>query len=462
MTEPDWVQHAIWWQVYPIGFVGAEQAAAEHAAAEHPAAEHPTAQPVVHRLGQLVPWLDYVLELGASGLALGPVFASETHGYDTTDYFRIDPRLGDDADFDELIAQCHARGLKVLLDGVFNHVGRSFEAFQGVLAEGPEAPAASWFRLQWPDSGWTPGTEPGYDDFEGHHHLVALNHDDPGVTALVTDVMKHWLGRGADGWRLDAAYAVPPSFWAPVLAEVRRDYPASYFVGEYIHGDFADEVQRSTLDSVTQYELWKAVWSSLNDANFYELASALERHNGFLDTFVPLTFVGNHDVTRLASQLKNPDQLALALTVLLTVGGTPCIYYGDEQAFRGIKEDRAGGDDAVRPAFPAGPAELAGTGWPVYHLHQELIGLRRRHAWLHRARTTVLTLSNEHLVYQVRADGGAGGGGVLTVALNLSGSPAELPVHSGSGALLAGEAHQHPDRDAVSLPGCGWAVFGTG
>jgi cyclomaltodextrinase len=215
---------------------------------------------------------------------------------------------------------------------------------------------------------------------------VALNHDEPRVAAFVRDVMKHWLGRGADGWRLDAAYAVPPSFWKPVLAEVRREYPEAYFLGEYIHGDYADEVQKSTLDSVTQYELWKAIWSSLNDGNFYELAAALERHNAFLQTFVPLTFAGNHDVTRLASKLENPDLLPLALTVLLTVGGTPSIYYGDEQAFRGVKEDRSGGDDAVRPAFPAAPSDLSRAGWPVYHLHQELISLRRRNPWLHRAR----------------------------------------------------------------------------
>jgi cyclomaltodextrinase len=312
MTEPPWVQHALWWQVYPLGFVGAESGSEQ------------LKQPVEHRLAQLIPWLDYIVELGASGLALGPVCSSETHGYDTTDYYRIDPRLGDDADFDSLITQAHARGLHVLLDGVFNHVGRSFEAFQQVLAEGPHAPARSWFRLTWPDAGWAPGTEPGYEDFEGHHHLVALNHAEPEVGAFVADVMKHWLGRGADGWRLDAAYAVPASFWKAVLAEVRRVYPESYFVGEYIHGNFADEVQKSTMDSVTQYELWKAVWSSLNDANFYELSSALERHNDFLDTFVPLTFVGNHDVTRLASRLNNPDHLPLALTVFLTVGGTPC------------------------------------------------------------------------------------------------------------------------------------------
>jgi cyclomaltodextrinase len=442
MTEPNWVQHAIWWQVYPLGFVGAE-----------PVITTPE-QPAVPRLGKLHPWLDYVVELGASGLALGPVFSSESHGYDTTDYYRIDPRLGDDADFDELVAQAHARGLKVLLDGVFNHTGRSFAPFQRVLAEGPQSETASWFRLSWPDSGSAPGTEPDFDDFEGHHHLVALNHDEPQVAAFVTDVMMHWLGRGADGWRLDAAYAVPSSFWNPVLAEVRREFPEAYFVGEYIHGDYAEEVRASTLDSVTQYELWKAVWSSLNDANFYELAAALERHNNFLKTFTPLTFVGNHDVTRLASRLKNPELLPLALTVLLTVGGTPSIYYGDEQAFRGVKEERAGGDDAVRPAFPAEPSDLAREGWPVYHLHQELISLRRRKPWLHNARTKVLTLSNDHLVFEARGDGGA-----LAVALNLSAAPAELKVPASAAEQLAGPGQRQPGRETVSLPGYGWAVL---
>ncbi|MDI3242731.1 alpha-amylase family glycosyl hydrolase [Arthrobacter sp. AL08] len=443
MSEPTWVQHAIWWQVYPLGFTGADAAAGT------------AAEPVVHRLDRLHAWLDYAVELGASGLALGPVFASESHGYDTTDYYRIDPRLGDDNDFDELVAQAHARGLKVLLDGVFNHTGRSFGPFRQVLADGPAAPTGSWFRLDWPDDGWAPGVEPGYKDFEGHHHLVALNHEEPQVAEFVADVMKHWLGRGADGWRLDAAYAVPPSFWKPVLAQVRRDYPDAYFVGEYIHGDYAHEVQASTLDAVTQYELWKAVWSSLNDGNFYELAAALERHNGFLATFTPLTFVGNHDVTRLASRLTDPEQLPLALAVLLTVGGTPSIYYGDEQAFRGVKEDRAGGDDAVRPAFPGTPAELAGLGWPVYHLHQELISLRRRHAWLHSARTRVLTISNEHLVYEASGDGGS-----LTVALNLSGAPVEVSVPASAAALLAGRGGKHPDRGSLTLDGYGWAVLG--
>ena len=446
MAEPNWVRHAVWWHVYPLGFTGAEKDAL------------PAEAPAEHRLRKLIPWLDYLVELGASGLALGPVFASETHGYDTTDYFRIDPRLGDDGDFDDLIREAHARGIRVLLDGVFNHTGRAFQPFRDALAHGPAAPTAPWFRISWPEQRQDQEQrEPDYEDFEGHHHLVALNHAEPAVAQFVAGVMKHWLGRGADGWRLDAAYAVPSGFWSAVLADVRADYPGAYFVGEYIHGDYAGEVGSGTLDSATQYELWKAVWSSLNDANFYELASSLERHNTFLDTFVPLTFVGNHDVTRIASQLRTPELLPLALVVLFTVGGTPAVYYGDEQGYRGIKEDRAGGDDDVRPQFPAAPSDLAEVGHHIYRLHQELVGVRRRHAWLHTARTAVLSLSNEHLVY--RSTGEAGPDGKvpsLVVALNQSEHPADVDVPPSD--VLEGNGRQVA-VNRLALPARGWAIL---
>jgi cyclomaltodextrinase / maltogenic alpha-amylase / neopullulanase len=426
-----WVQHAIWWHVYPLGFVGAE-----------PEAIGGPPQP---RLRRLVDWLDYAQDLGVSGLALGPVFASETHGYDTVDHFRIDPRLGTDADFDALVAAAGERGLRILLDGVFNHVGRDFPAFRRVLDEGPTAPTASWFRLRWPDG----GGGPEYDTFEGHDQLVALDHDEPAVAEHVVSVMDHWLDRGAAGWRLDAAYAVPTSFWARVVPRVRAAHPDAYLVGEVIHGDYAGFVAESGIDAVTQYELWKAIWSSLNDRNLFELSAALERHDALLDAFVPLTFVGNHDVTRIASRLTDDRHLPHALVVLFTVAGTPAVYAGDEQAFRGVKEDRAGGDDAVRPAFPDGPADLAPHGWPTYRLHQELIGLRRRHPWLHRARTRMVELANEHACYEVRD-----GDRALLVALNLADAPAELPA---SGTVLAGQADVRGDR--AVLPAHGWAVL---
>jgi cyclomaltodextrinase len=437
---PDWVQDAVWWHVYPLGFVGAERNATDV---------------VTPRLGRLTGWLDHAVELGANGLALGPVFASSTHGYDTVDHLRIDPRLGTDADFDALVAAAHDRGLRVLLDGVFNHVGREHPAFRAVVEQGPDAPTAEWFRLRWPD-GWRPGVEPQYDTFEGHGQLVALDHSAPAVADWVTEAMTHWLDRGADGWRLDAAYAVPTSFWATVLPRVRARHPEAYVVGEVIHGDYAQVVRESGMDAVTQYELWKAIWSSLNDGNLHELAHALGRHDGFLDTFVPLTFVGNHDVTRIASRLDDVAHLPHALAVLFTVGGTPSVYAGDEHAFTGVKEDRVGGDDAVRPPFPDSPEELAPYGEPTRRLHQQLIGLRRRHRWLHTARSTALHRDNRQFSYAVAGDGQR-----LVVALNLADSEAPVPA-GGARELLAGAgAVRQPgtDRAAVSLAAHGWAIL---
>jgi cyclomaltodextrinase / maltogenic alpha-amylase / neopullulanase len=376
---PTWVEHAIWWQVYPLGFVGAERSAAETSTVD-------TADGVRHRLGRINNWLDYAIELGASGLALGPVFASGTHGYDTLDHYRIDPRLGDDSDFDALLKAAHERGLRVLLDGVFNHVA-------------PDFPRREWLTGE---------------RFEGHPELAVLDHANPEVARYVVDVMSHWLDRGADGWRLDVAHAVPPDFWAAVVPQVRERHPEVYVVGEVIHGDYAAIVRDGHLDAVTQYELWKAIWSSLNDGNLFELAHALERHNGFLDTFVPFTFIGNHDVTRIASRLENDSLLPHALAVLMTVGGTPSIYYGDEQAYRGVKEERAGGDDAVRPEFPDVPGDLG----PTYRLHQDLIGMRRRHAWLHRARTEIVHLANTELTYRATA-----GDNAITVTLDIGDTP---------------------------------------
>jgi cyclomaltodextrinase / maltogenic alpha-amylase / neopullulanase len=400
VTEPVWVEHAIWWQVYPLGFVGA-----------YPADPPPTADE--HRLRRIVDWLDHAVELGASGVALGPLFASHTHGYDTTDHYRIDPRLGDDADFDQMITEAHKRGLRVLLDGVFNHVAKGFAQ-------------TSWFRKR--------GNS--FDTFEGHGELIALDHDNPDVVAYTVDVMAHWLKRGADGWRLDAAYAVPDRFWAQVLPRVRQEYPDAWLVGEVIHGDYSERVRASGFDSVTQYELWKAIWSSINDANFHELDWALVRHNEFLDDFVPMTFVGNHDVTRIASQLDNTRHLEHALVILLTTGGTPSVYAGDESGYRGVKEERFGGDDAVRPEFTAPLMGVDEHGHDVYRLHQYLIGLRRRHPWLHTARTSPVRLTNTQYVYATR-----NGSDVLLVALNIDDEPLSLSLPElgfGAGQIVAG------------------------
>lgn len=384
----DWPDYAVWWQVYPLGFAGAfPPPHSPTSGSTEPPAIRPRSS---SGLDRLLPWLDYAAELGCSGLSLGPIFESSTHGYDTVDHFRIDARLGDEAAFDRLVAAADAAGLRVLLDGVFNHVGVDFPRFQEALVEGPDSDAASWFQA----AKAQPDGTSSYQVFEGHGSLAVLNHASPTVSRYVSDVMRYWLDRGAHGWRLDAAYAVPPQFWRPVLERVRADHPAAWFVGEMIHGDYSDYVAESTLDSVTQYELWKAIWSSINDANLFELAWALARHDDYAAAFLPMTFVGNHDVTRIASQLDDPAMLGHALAILFSVAGSPSIYYGDEQAFRGVKQERFGGDDAIRPTFPSGPDELAPWGWPTYRLVQQLIALRRRVPWLARCRTSVEAVTN--------------------------------------------------------------------
>jgi cyclomaltodextrinase len=411
-----WTEHVMWWHVYPLGFTGAPV---------RPAADADR-DAVVHRLGRIEGWLDHLVSLGLNGLALGPVFASESHGYDTVDHFRIDPRLGDDADFDRLVAAAHDRGIRVQLDGVFNHVGRTH-------------PAAALARHN----------RDGHSEvFEGHDSLVALDHDRPEVADLAVRVMNHWLDRGADAWRLDAAYAVPSRFWATVLPRVRETHPDAWFSGEVIHGDYAEIARASTMDSITQYELWQGIWHGLSDHNLFELAHALKRHNDLLATFVPATFAGNHDVTRIASAV-GPAHVPHAMAVLLTVAGVPSVYAGDEYGWTGVKEQRLGGDDAVRHEFPDRPAPEN----DLLRVHRELIAVRRRHPWLHRAHTDVVHLANRQLVLRT-----ATGTDTVLTALNLADEPVSLPAADAT-TVTAGDARVSGDR--VELPAQGWAVLTT-
>ena len=438
-----WPDTVMWWHVYPLGFTGAPIRPLEGGAA--------AGAPAAHRLERVEAWLEHLVELGLNGLALGPVFASQTHGYDTVDHFRVDPRLGDEDDLVRLFAAARERGIRVLLDGVFNHVGREHPAFAQVAAEGPAAGTAGLFRVDW--TGWTPGDPVRADVFEGHEQLVALDHGAPEVADLVVRVLRHWLDRGADGWRLDAAYAVPPRFWAEVLPRVRRTHPDAWFTGEVIHGDAAAIVRASTMDSLTQYELWQAVWHGIAERNFFELAHALERHNGLLPTFVPSTFLGNHDTTRIASSI-GAELLPHALAVLFTVAGVPSVYAGDEYGWTAVKEQRLGGDDAVRPEFPPHPpAPGAGdrTAREALQVHRELIALRRRNPWLVRAHTDVVHLANAQVVLRTATAGAA-----VVVALNLAERPADVPA-ADARAVACGTGHLASGR--VRLPARGWAVL---
>lgn len=437
--EQEWVEHVIWWHVYPLGFVGAPIRPQDGEVVE-----------VTHRLGRIEAWLDHLIDLGLNGLQLGPVFESSSHGYDTVDYYRVDRRLGDDHDLQQLIEAAHRRGIRVLLDGVFNHVSRRHPLFQALQAEGPGAASADLFHVDW--DGWEPGGEVDAAVFEGHGELVTLNHDSPAVRELVVDVMVHWLDRGVDGWRLDAAYAVPSSFWAEVLPRVRAKHPQAWFTAEVIHGDKAEFVAETGVDSVTQYELWQGIWHSSVDGNLFELAHAIERHVELLPAFVPSTFIGNHDVTRIASAMGDSRHLPHALATLLTLAGTPGIYAGDEYGYEAVKEARVGGDDAVRPEFaPQPPDQLSAREREVQGLTHDLVALRRSEPWLHAAYTDILERADDSLSFRT-----ARGADAVVTALNIGDDAVELPIGDAS-AVIAGAGEIR--RRHVRLDPHGWAIL---
>jgi len=221
-----------------------------------------------------------------------------------------------------------------------------------------------------------------------------------------------------------------------------------------IHGDYPAFVRGSGLDSVTQYELWKAVGSALNDGNFFELAHALERHQAFLEAFVPVTFLGNHDTTRIASLLGDVRHLPHALVVLFGVGGTPVVYAGDEQGFRGVKYERERGDDEVRPPFPARPEELSALGHETFLLHGRLIAFRRARPWLTRARTAVTALANTTVVCVSVSQDGADR---IAFALSLADDDAALPLPEGRWVRAEGDGEV--DGSQIRLPAHGWALL---
>jgi glycosidase len=398
-----------WWHVYPLGFLGATIRPDDGAA--------PTDRAPTRTLASLIPWLDYAKDLGFGGLLLGPIFRSSSHGYDTLDHLAIDPRLGTEADFDALAAACAARGMHLALDGVFNHVGDRHPWVLDALANGPDSPGAKRVRIDHAADG-----TPSAHVFEGHGGLITLRHDAEEVRAYTAEVMTHWLDRGATSWRLDAAYAVPTDFWADVLGRARATHPDAWFLAEVIHGDYAAIAAASTVDSVTQYELWKSLWSSIANRNFFELDWTLTRHLEFCKTFTPSTFVGNHDVTRIASHVGIEGAIA-ALWLLMTLPGTPFVYYGDEVGALGVKQDRIGGDDAVRPEYPPTPP----PGWAtdadaarVLAAHREAIELRRKNPWLTRGTVSVELLENTRITFVVS---GKNEGESLRVDADLAATP---------------------------------------
>lgn len=334
-----WAYEGIFYQIYPIGFCGA-----------------PTANDgkTVSRILKLKDWSSYLESLGISSILLNPIFESDNHGYDTRDYKKIDCRLGTNEDFEEVCKDLHAHNVKIVLDGVFNHVGRGFWAFKDVLEKKWDSPYKDWFCINFDgDSCYNDGF--WYEGWEGHFELVKLNLQNPAVVDYLMECVKYWIDEfDIDGLRLDVAYSLDHNFMRRLRSYTQELKPDFALIGEVLFGDYNIIVNDEMLHSCTNYECYKGLYSSFNSMNMFEIAHSLHRQFGSDQWCIYrgkhlMTFVDNHDVTRLASILTNKKHIPLAYGLLMGMPGIPCLYYGSEWAEQG--EKAPDNDYALRPCF---------------------------------------------------------------------------------------------------------------
>lgn len=333
-----WAYENVFYQIYPLGFCGAP---------------FENDGVLEHRILKVNDWIPHIEKLGANAIYFSPVFESDTHGYNTRDYSKIDTRLGTNEDFQSVCKNLHKAGIKVVLDGVFNHVGRGFWAFQDVLEKRWDSPYKDWFHISFDgNSNYNDGL--WYEGWEGNYDLVKLNLRNEDVIQHIFSCIKCWVEEfDIDGLRLDVAYCLDHDFLRRLRSFCDGLKPDFFLVGETLHGDYNQWMNDSMLHSVTNYECYKGLYSSFNSMNMFEINHSLLRQFG-PDNWTLykgkhlLSFVDNHDVTRVASILSNENHLPLIYALAFGMPGIPCVYYGSEWGAKARKEE---GDPALRACF---------------------------------------------------------------------------------------------------------------
>ena len=401
-----WAYEGIFYQIYPIGFCGA-----------------PTANDgkTVSRILKLKAWSSYLESLGISSILLNPIFESDNHGYDTRDYKKIDCRLGTNEDFAEVCKDLHAHNVKIVLDGVFNHVGRGFWAFKDVQEKKWDSPYKDWFCINFDgnscynDGFW-------YEGWEGHFELVKLNLANSAVVDYLLECVKGWIDEfDIDGLRLDVAYCLDRNFMKRLRSFCQELKPDFALIGEVLFGDYNQIVNDEMLHSCTNYECYKGIYSSFNSMNMFEIAHSLNRQYGPEQWCIYrgkhlMSFVDNHDVTRIASILTNKNHLPLTYGLLLGMPGVPCIYYGSEWGEEGVKAPN--NDYALRPCFEEPkPNELTEEIKKMIHVRTG------SNALCHGSYRNVV-LTNHQLIFERRTDDER-----MLVAINASDAP--FTAHNG-------------------------------
>ena len=430
-----WYNEATFYHIYPLGLTGAPK-------------ENDYGTPV-HRLNTLLPWIDHIKEIGCTALYIGPLFESVGHGYETTDYKKLDSRLGTNEDLTNFVKACHDKGIRVIFDGVFNHTGRDFFAFKDIQKNRENSPYVNWYCNV--NFGGNTEYNDGfsYENWGGYNLLVKLNQRNPEVQNYICDVIRFWVSEfDIDGIRLDAADVLDFDFMRVLrhtADEVKKDF---WLMGEVIHGDYSRWVNGQTLHSVTNYALHKALYSGHNDHNYFEIAHTVKylQNMGDLDLY---NFVDNHDVERIHTKLQNKAHFAPVHVLLYTLPGVPSIYYGSEFGIDGKKEKFSGA--SLRPALDLKDYADAVTKNPCTALIAALGKVRQGTPALSYGSYSELALTNRQFAFARDLDGVR-----VIVTVNNDDSEAEMNLPTGSadeyvGALTGKKVRVEYGRIRVSI-----------
>ena len=332
-----WYDEAVFYHIYPLGLTGAPK-------------QNSYGEPV-HRLNTLLPWISHIKEIGCNAIYIGPLFESVGHGYETTDYKKLDSRLGTNEDLTNFVAECHKQGIRVILDGVFNHTGRDFFAFQDIKHNRENSQYKDWYCNVnfWGNNSFNDGFS--YENWGGYDLLAKLNQHNPAVKEYICDVIRFWVSEfDIDGIRLDAADVMDFEYMKALRHVANEVKPEFWLMGEVIHGNYSRWANEGTLHSVTNYMLHKALYSGHNDHNYFEVAHTIKYVSGMVGNNLKLySFVDNHDVERIYTKLKNKAHFVPVHVMLYTLPGVPSLYYGSEFGIEGRKERFS--DDSLRPAL---------------------------------------------------------------------------------------------------------------
>ncbi len=425
-----WAFESVFYQIYPLGFTGV-----------------PFENDGVQRHGilRVIDWIPHITKIGCNAIYFSPVFESDTHGYNTRDYKKIDVRLGTNEDFKSVCDALHAAGIKVVLDGVFNHVGRGHFAFQDVLKNRGNSRYLNWFNINldgndaWNDGLW-------YEGWEGNYDLVKLNLRNNEVVEYLFDCIKYWIEYfDIDGIRLDVAYCLDEEFMKRLRSftdGLKEDF---FLLGETVHGDYNRLVNDGMLHSATNYECYKGIYSALNSMNLFEIVHSLLRQFGPEQWTLykgkhMLSFVDNHDVSRIASVINNVKHIPLAYGFIFGMPGIPCVYYGSEWGF---KADKSQGDPALRPYF---------ENYQENELTEfigKLAEIKKNSRALNYGDFSSLVLTNRQCVFRRQA-----GDDVMFVAVNADDSRYTARFDAGSSRvkdLITGR--EHDLSDGVEMEG---------